>query len=403
MPLDLSLLHPQLRELGEHLAANRGEFAARLNTALTVAERSSQDDRSGALRERIADHPGRYTWLVGDPVDPINTRESPTAPPFNRVVLAVDGSQIEVERDAPVACYLLNIGEVSLRYGETPGARLRSIPTLQFGSEQLTIADPKRKTREQVVDGVTLGALRATAELEALVSVAEELPEDMPAVGLIDGTLVQWGFSGQGYPSFLRDRLLGGYLRALDRLQALASHRPFAIASYISLPRATETVNALRLAVCPYPTPDCDKNCGSLDPSNRPCDTVARVRDRDLFGSILEPGDRSGRFDSKSSVVVEDYGPHAVSFYYINAGSEVGRFELPEWSVPRLDLVHSVVWSQVVLGQGYPVALAEAHEQAVVRVADRDLFWELVDAASGVGSNLPRRSEKNVAKRRRPI
>ena len=403
MPLDLSLLHPQLQQLGRHLAERRGEFVSRLEVALRAADRASTDTRPDALRARIESNRGRYTWLVGDPEDPITNHTPAPPPPPESAVLAVDGSQIEVERDAPVACYLLNIGEVSLRYGENPSARLRSVPTLRFGSDQLTLADPKHRTREQVVDGVVLGALRSTAELEALATLAEESPSDLPTVGLIDGTLVQWGFSGQTYPGYLREQLLGGYLRAFDRLREVASNRTFAIASYISLPRATEAVNALRLEICPYPIPDCDKHCGSLDPSDRPCDAVSRIRDRELFGRILAPGERSGRFHSRSSVVVEDYGPHAVSFYYVNAGPEVVRIELPDWSHPRLDLIHSVVWNQISQGHGYPLALAEAHEQAVVRAADRDLFWELVDSASGSGSNLPRRSEKNVAKRRRPV
>ena len=403
MPLDLSLLHPQLQELGSHIAEQRGEFAARLERALAEAADASADSALGDLQERIDTHRGRYTWLVGVPTGPMTDRTGAPAVPPDHAVAAVDGSQIEVERDAPVACYLLNIGQVTLRYGSQPEASLSSVPTLRYGPEQLTVTDPKRKTREQMVDGVMLGALRAAAELDALADIAEDLPADLPAVGLIDGTLVQWGFSGQGYPRFLRDRLLGGYLDALERLRDIASRKPFAVASYISLPRATEAVNALRLAICPFPAPDCDANCGALSSSDRPCEAVGRVRDRDLFGRLLGLGERSVRFESRSSVVVEDYGPHAVSFFYLNAGPEVARVEVPEWSLPHTDLLHAAVWSQIALGNGYPVALAEAHEQAVVRAADRDLFWELVEAAGGVGGNLPRRSEKNVAKQRRAV
>ncbi len=403
MPLDLSLLHPQLQELGGHVAEQRAEFAARLEQALVAATEASTETALPDLRDRIETHRGRYTWLVGTPAGPITGRSESTAPPADHAVVAVDGSQIEIERDAPVACYLVNIGQVTLRYGSAPDAKLGSVPTLRFGSEQLLITNPKRKTREQVIDGVILGALRSTAELEGLAQIAEELPSDLPAVGLIDGTLVQWGFSGQGYPAFLRERLLGGYLEALDRLREVASRRQFAIASYISLPRATEAVNALRLAICPFPTPDCDANCGALDAADRPCDAVGRVRDRDLFGRLLDRGERSERFESRSSVVLEDYGAHAVSFFYLNAGTEVARVEVPEWSLPAIDLVHGAIWNQITLGNGYPVALAEAHEQAVVRAGDRELFWELVETASGAGARLPRRSEKNVAKRRRPV
>ncbi len=43
--------------------------------------------------------------------------------------------------------------------------------------------------------------------------------------------------------------------------------------------------------------------------------------------------------------------------------------EVPEWVARRkdlLDLTHALVLDQCRRGQGYPVALSEAHEQAVV-------------------------------------
>jgi NurA-like 5'-3' nuclease len=46
---------------------------------------------------------------------------------------------------------------------------------------------------------------------------------------------------------------------------------------------------------------------------------------------------------------------------------------------PRLELVHAVLVDQCRRGQGYPVALSEAHEKAVVTGADRDVFWRMVD------------------------
>ena len=39
-------------------------------------------------------------------------------------------------------------------------------------------------------------------------------------------------------------------------------------------------------------------------------------------------------------------------------------------------------------GHGYPVALAEAHEKAVITGADRELFWQMVET-SLVGEHLP--------------
>ena len=46
-----------------------------------------------------------------------------------------------------------------------------------------------------------------------------------------------------------------------------------------------------------------------------------------------------------------------------------------------VDLVQTLVLDQCRRGQGYPVALSEAHEQAVVTGADREQFQYLVELA----------------------
>lgn len=46
-----------------------------------------------------------------------------------------------------------------------------------------------------------------------------------------------------------------------------------------------------------------------------------------------------------------------------------------------LDLVHAVSLDQARKGNGYPVALAEAHQRAVVRGAERGLFYRMVEEA----------------------
>jgi len=69
----------------------------------------------------------------------------------------------------------------------------------------------------------------------------------------------------------------------------------------------------------------------------------------------------------------------------------------------RLNLAHSLVSDQCRRGQGYPVALSEAHEQAVVTTADRENFWQLVES-SLLDEHLPTpTSAKSRSKRTRWI
>jgi hypothetical protein len=95
-------------------------------------------------------------------------------------------------------------------------------------------------------------------------------------------------------------------------------------------------------------------------------------------------------FESVSRIL-NDYGPHRIAFFYVHTGSEVGRVEIPMWVAKDkelLDLVHATVVDQCRKGRGYPVVLSESHEQAVLRGADRDVFYKFLRDAF-VSNHLP--------------
>ena len=156
----------------------------------------------------------------------------------------------------------------------------------------------------------------------------------------------------------------------------------------------------LRLAICPHEVADCDRYC----PAKRDCDTVSGVQDRELFSNLLGQGERSALFASQSSIVEKRYGEHRVYFLYLRVDDEIARVEIPQWVArdeSRLNLAHSLVLDQCRRGQGYPVALSEAHEQAVVTGADRENFWALVESLL-VEEHLPSPSSgKSRSKRTR--
>ena len=85
-------------------------------------------------------------------------------------------------------------------------------------------------------------------------------------------------------------------------------------------------------------------------------------------------------------------------------GDETARIEIPQWVAENeglLNLTHALVYDQCRRGGGYPAALSEAHEQAVVTGADRENFWELVES-SLIEEHLPTPSSgKSMSKRTR--
>ena len=322
---------------------------------------------------------GKATWLIARLDGALRGAYPPPPLPPDHVVVAVDGSHVDVDRHAAARCFLVNIGYVSLRYGEMPHAELRSEPLLCADDATLALRDP-RGVREANIEGALLGMHRAVMEIEALADEVERVPEGLPVLGLLDGTLVLWGLSGG--LDFVREELVDRRLvAAMDRLRAESQRRTLAVASHISRPRSAEVVNAIRLSreVCGHETVNCDANCGQLRRGDRNCDVVGGVTDAALFGRELEPGERSALFHSASSIVTEHYGDHQVCFFYVNVGEEIARMEMPVWtSEEGIRLAHAALVSQTEKGQGYPLALQEAHEQAVINGADREDFARLL-------------------------
>jgi len=326
-------------------------------------------------------------------------------PPSEFSVIAADGSHIDVDRHSPVRCYLINIGSVSLRYGKGSGAFLASEPTLYSGDD-LTIADPTGYSQEVPIEGPLLGIKRSVLECRKLAELAQDLNEDTPALGLLDGSLILWGLGGQDIPEFVKKAMLeDGLLVPLNLLRRMSSRRMLTVASYISLPRSTEVVNILRVALCPYKVADCDRYCsGKRSDQKRGCEAMDGLRDRDLFQQLLSAGERSALFRNRSKIVRERYREHAIVFFYLNAGAEIARVELPHWATERedlLSLVHALVFDECQRGQGYPVALSEAHEKAVVTTADREQFWHLVELALTRSDLSTQTSAKSQSKRTR--
>ena len=397
MSLDLTKVAAQVGGMVARLKAGREERQERLNNALAVLRRQTPDLDS--LASKVA--ASKTTWLVAGVVDGLDRHYAPPPCPSQFTVMATDGSHIDVDRHRSTRCYLINIGTVVLNYGAQPGALLESVPNLYSGDEDLVISPAGVKGREQPIEGALLGIKRGVDELYQLTQLAKELPAGSSSLALLDGTLILWGL--EAYPEFVTEALLDkGFLSYLDDIKKLNNDKKLALASYISFSRSTDVANVLRVALCPYDPPDCDRYCATS--TERACDKVAGVRDRDLFLNLLSPGERSALFISQSSIVNKHYGAHRVYFFYLRVDDEIARVEIPQWVAldeNLLNLTHSLVLDQCKRGQGYPVVLSEAHEKAVVTGADRENFWQLVES-SLVEENLPSlTSAKSQSKRTR--
>ena len=381
MSLDLSKVASQIDGMAANLKAGSQERHQHLQQALATAGDPSIDLEK--LKKKIADSKGKTSWLVAELVDGFSNHYPVPPLPHEFNVIASDGSQIDVDRHHSARCYLINIGSVTLNYSSSPDASLESSPRLYSEDKDLVMAPPSGIGREQPVEGALLGIKRDVEECRRLVEIAAALPTETPVLALVDGSLIKWGLVSKDYPEFVLEELLhNGFIRCLDDIRKLNRDRVAAIASYISFPRSTDVINALRIAICPNDIADCEYHCNNTATGSRQCDAVSGVQDRELFFNLLAEGERSALFISQSSVVRKHYGSHRIHFFYLRVGDEIARIEIPEWAAKDeklLKLTHSLILDQCRRGQGYPVALAEAHEQAVVSGADRNNFQQLLE------------------------
>jgi hypothetical protein len=194
----------------------------------------------------------------------------------------------------------------------------------------------------------------------------------------------------------------------LDRMR----ERGIPVASYISRPRAPEVAGTIRLMLCPdvklaeargAKCSECSDVAAGRMPS---CSACQGLTDADILADTLAEGQRGPLFISMSRVNIESYGSHLIHFFYMRVGREVARVELPRWvaeDLDAVDLVHTLIYDQCMKGQGYPVALARAHEQAIVRAADRRAFLSMVEG-SLLRAELPAAdSRKRESKERQGV
>jgi hypothetical protein len=363
--LDLRQCQRQIDQLVTERLEQQEDYSLRLERGL-AAMRQAEADWAALQRKIVA---SRTTWLVAELTQGLTTARPVADAVRPLAVVAADGSQIFPDRHEIASCYLLNLGLIALYYGTGERPILRNEPHLYYKDDDLY---PRIAGRQSSISPELVGMKRTVMEAEALVGLAAQAQDKgYPVVALSDGTLILWSL--EGYFPEVKQEFLAGFLGALAEFR----QRGIPCAGYISQPGATEVVGALRVAICPEAAPNCDR-CPYRDQAELPCDAVAGLTDAVLFSRLLQEGEYSPRFLSCSKILHE-YGEQRIAFCYLNVGEEIVRLEFPDWlSEGQLRQLLAAAYDQAKKGGGYPVALAEAHEQAVVRAAEREAFYRLL-------------------------
>ncbi|MGK7934365.1 MAG: DNA double-strand break repair nuclease NurA [Xenococcaceae cyanobacterium] len=372
--LDLAKLAGQIPGISQHLRKEALASRQRLEQAQILL--ASAQTRQAELIAEQENWRDRLIFSAAVPVEPLDTRIDIQPPPYSHSVFATDGSQISPSHHEIAYCYLINVGRIMLHYGQSLHPLLDSLPEVFYKTEDLYIAKEWGIRLEE-----WMGYRRNVSEAQMLSEMACRwvLPPgghpDIPNLAMVDGSLIYWFLDG--LPTEARTQILSPILAAWEQLKK--TNIP--LMGYVSASRSVEALNFFRLPACPHAHPNCVVHCGDLV-DNYPCQKTTPLRDATFWGSQLAPGQRSPLYRSSLRILDLYDESQRVYFCYVNVGSEIARIEIPAWVAEDSNLFSqslSIMLTQVQKGYGYPVALAEAHNQAVVRGGDRARFFALLE------------------------
>ena len=370
--IDFEQLLPQIADLVRYRLEEQSASASGREAALEVLARATDVWESLAERIEAADAGG----LVAIPHEAPTTKHPLPAIPIAYGVLATDGSQIGYDRNEVAPCALINVGRVRIEYGDVPLVQLEARPTLLYRAEELMEADGGDS---HALSARRVATLRMERECQELKRLIEETRGPVPAVAMVDGTLIPWSLEAE--PDDIRAQALKHFEAMLEA--GRTAQVP--VVGYISDPGSRDVMNLLHAYRCGIESAPCGLRCFSRRELRRgaACEPLQDLVDAVLFEGLLEPGERSAVFSSRSRILSSLAPVNRTRFCYVRLPNEVARLEMPAWVAEdeeRMERLHAVVWDQAQKGLGYPRALTEAHELAVVRGDDRRLFFELLSA-----------------------
>ena len=361
MSLDFIQLSQQVQQMGEKALQHQADLRTRLEAACALL--SVYDGQTEMLREKVEevvqDHEPGLRCAV--PVSEGLNASFPLPPlPEYATMIAADGSQIFADRHAEVDYCLVNTGAISLSYGsqEAPAASIQT--RLIFAEELDDMSDEKLSLKRDLAERLRLLELASQAE--------------PPLVTLTDGPLELWTTSleeGRIAGEFRKSlEIYLGVLRGLRDLNAIT-------AGYVDKPGADLVVRLLEVG-----------KAGENDLLNmRSYRPFKGVTDIELFGDVLQPGERSAVFAIQSRSAASYPDELGLHFFYLNVGRAghpyLARVEIPAWVVGNpamLNTLQAVLVSQcrMIGARGYPYILHRAHETAVVSLEDKEQVTQMI-------------------------
>lgn len=298
-------------------------------------------------------------------------------------VLAVDGSQVLPDRHSfRPDLALIQIGGIKICYSGSSSASRE---------QKLELIKPSSFGPQAIFDQTSVQQLRDVLELETALEWAKDA-RDKPVV-FMDGSL-----------AFLLSRFSDPAKTACPSLakRFLAAFEGFAKAGidlvfYTSVPSTKTFSGLIKQAICSaayFDRESCTGRCGQAS-----CNKIYQASDSDLFGATLPEWSASQEFVSTicdlsfKTFFVSTHNPDGRWF------GETARVEFFGQD-KNIEVVLAKVFDQIKKGFGFPVGVAEAHEQAVLTHSDKEVFAQLLENAAG---QKPSKVSAKLFRKRAPI
>jgi hypothetical protein len=394
MPIDASQLRTQVAVFADRLEEGRKRRAsvvAELLKPLDTGYAHADALRTASL---AADHvPGvHWSGALFTQSEDVNQQFAFARQPERYALIATDGSQILPDRHKPFQYGYVQAGCACVTYG-TPDQSLgkqlhrlkrsRLIPEDELYDEQTGELKPPGEISNQ----------RDALEIELLAEACQIAHKaGFQPVAVADGSIVPFALLGGRNVKQLAGKLLPPVRRALDAMKVCGA----LVCGYIDRPNSNPIAQ-----VCALGGVEFDPVDEALLRKND--SRIAGIVDRHLMEIVLKPAQRTALFDPNWEVN-DLLSAHAMRACYVNFGlgtgrdAVIGRIEAPAWCTSDTGTLAAILYRHAKMGEGYPVILKAAHQEAVVSKDDALEIEEIVQQTLLARGIVPRGSFKQDAK-----
>ena len=303
-----------------------------------------------------------------DEKEPLDTAVDAPPPPPQATLIATDGSQIMPDRHAAYLYYLINVGGMVYHHGDSRAPEIFTVPKLVYPPDDENLDNFNSSSGAVSIE-------RDLQEIETLARQSFHHRHDSDlTLAVLDQRLLYWPIGSAGVTENAAVTEWDKHMTGIRQTGAL-------LCGYIDRPGSIAVSTLLKSLTA---VTDPAFNWRELGTQKG----VQGLSDRDLFGELLAPGQRSKVFvyisQPNTDFAARDPA-NEVCFFYVNPasnGRQIARVDIPRWVAEdegSVTAVHALIIDQCRLLGDYPYVLARADETAVVGRQDATELNFMID------------------------